>query len=162
MDSPPDDPSDEPDYSAVLAEVPADLRQDGWTGARRVAFLNAIWDGASVAEAARVVDMTAQTARRLRLRAPAFRAAWDEAQTFIVESLADTAFERAMHGTAQPVYRRGRVVGSRTVHHDRLLMRLLALRDPEHYAPIGERERWAALRHPSSGTKGECREHGSD
>jgi hypothetical protein len=163
MDSPPpaDDPEDV-DYAAVLAEVPADHRVDGWTGERRVAFLEAIWEGASVAEAARHVGMSPQTARRLRHRAPAFRAAWDEAQAFVVQELADTAIERAMHGTPQPIYQRGRVVGTKTVHHDRLLMRLLALRDPENYAPLGERERWAALRRSSAGEGHGCREHGSD
>ena len=159
MDSPPEE---DPDTSAVLAEVPADQRQDGWTGERRVAFLRALWDGASVAEAARTVGMSPQTARRLRQRAPAFAAAWDEAQAFVVQGLADTAYERAMHGTAQPIYQRGRIVGSKTVHHDRLLMRLLALRDPEHYAPIGERERWVQLRRAAASEESECREHGSD
>ena len=146
MDSHPDpDPDDAPDFTAVLAEVPADQRADGWTGERRAAFLDALWDGASITEAARVAGMTTQSARRLRLRAPAFAVAWDEAQAFAVQTLADTAYDRAIHGTQRDIIQRGKLVGQRTVHHDRLLLRLLAIRDPLTYAPIDERERWLKL-----------------
>jgi hypothetical protein len=160
--SPAPDTADEPDYAAVLAEVPPGHRLDGWTGERRIAFLTALWNGANVAEAARHVGMSPQTARRLRHRAPAFRAAWDEAQALVVQELADTAIDRAMHGTVQPIYQRGRMVGSRIVHHDQLLIHLLALRDPENFAPLSERERWAALRRGSNTEGHTSREHGSD
>lgn len=139
-------PDDDSDFAAVLDEVPADQRADGWTGERRLCFLRALWNGASVTEAARHAGLTTQSARRLRLRAPAFRAGWDEAQAFIVDELADTAFERAVNGSERPIYSRGRLVGHRTVHHDRLLLNLLSIRDPENYAPIDVRERWKRLK----------------
>jgi hypothetical protein len=150
-------PDDDSDFAAVLDEVPADQRADGWTGERRIGFLRVLWNGASVTEAARRAGMTTQSARRLRLRAPAFRASWDEAQAIIVDELADTAFERAVNGGERPVYSRGQLVGHRTVHHDRLLLSLLSIRDPENYAPIDGRERWKRLKADSSDEESETR-----
>ena len=128
-------PDDDSDFAAVLDEVPADQRADGWTGERRIGFLRVLWNGASVTEAARHAGMTTQSARRLRLRAPAFRASWDEAQAFIVDELADTAFERAVNGSERPVYSRGQLVGHRTVHHDRLLLSCSASAIPKTTRP---------------------------
>lgn len=137
--------ADEQMYAAVRAEVPADQRADGWTAQRRVHFLDALWEGASITGAAQAAGMTPHSARKLRLRAPAFRDAWDEAVAVAVQALADTAFDRALNGSERPIYHRGKLVGHRTVHHDRLLMRLLSIRDPLNYAPIDERERWLKL-----------------
>jgi hypothetical protein len=142
---------DEAEYPGVAEEVPAEQRGDGWTAARRVGFLEALWNGAGVTEAARHVGMTPQSARKLRLRAPAFRASWDDATAFTIDQLADTAFDRAINGSERPIWRRGRIVGSRIVHHDSLLMRLLSIRDPENYAPIDVRERWRKLRESAEG-----------
>ena len=121
---------DADDYAAVTAETPSGQRPDGWTAARRWLFLERLATTASVQEAARSVGMTRQSARKLYLRAPAFRAAWDEALRESVAVLAETAFHRAIHGTEQQVYYRGQPVGTRDVHHDRLLMSLLRVRDP--------------------------------
>lgn len=139
---PPYSEMDANDYAAVTAEVPEDERTDGWTAARRQLFLERLSTTASVQEAARSVGMTRQSARKLYRRAPAFRAAWDEALRESVSVLAETAFHRAIHGTEQQVYHRGQLVGTRDVHHDRLLMYLLRVRDPLNYAPIDELERW--------------------
>ncbi len=133
---------DADEFAAVTAEAPEDGRADGWTAARRRLFLERLSTTASVQEAARSVGMTRQSARKLYRRAPAFRAAWDEALRESVSVLAETAFHRAIHGTEQQVYHKGQLVGTREVHHDRLLMYLLRVRDPLNYAPIDELERW--------------------
>ncbi len=137
---------DADDYAAVTAETPDDQRADGWTAARRRLFLERLATTASVQEAARSVGMTRQSARKLYRRAPAFRAAWNEALQESVAVLAETAFHRALHGTEQQVYYKGQLIGTREVHHDRLLMYLLRVRDPLNYAPIDELERWKQQR----------------
>jgi hypothetical protein len=143
------------EYAAVTAETPGDQRADGWTAARRRLFLERLSTTASVQEAARSVGMTRQSARKLYRRAPAFRAAWDEALRECVSVLAETAFHRAIHGTEQQVYHQGQLVGTREVHHDQLLMYLLRVRDPLNYAPIDELERWKRYRAlPASAASG--------
>jgi hypothetical protein len=144
---------DADEYAAVKAERPDDQRADGWTAERRRLFLERLSTTASVQEAARSVGMTRQSARKLYRRAPAFRAAWDEALRESVSVLAETAFHRAIHGTGQQVYHRGQLVGTKDVHHDRLLMYLLRVRDPLNYAPVDELEQWKkhrALSAPAS------------
>lgn len=137
---------DEEDRARLAAEVPADQREDGWTLARRELFLERLADTCSVLEAAASVGLSRQSARKLYRRAPAFRAAWDAALQESVSVLAETAFHRARFGTETEVYHNGQVVGHRTVHHDRLLMYLLRVRDPLNYAPIDEVERWQKQR----------------
>lgn len=133
---------DQDEFAAVTAETPEDQRADGWTAVRRRLFLERLASSASVQEAARSVGMTRQSARKLYRRAPAFRAAWDEALRESVAILAETAFHRAIHGTEQQVYYQGRLVGTKDVYHDRLLMYLLRVRDPLNYAPVDELDRW--------------------
>jgi len=137
---------DAEERALLAAEIPADQRVDGWTLAKRQLFLERLADSCSVLEAAHSVGMTRQTARRLYRRAPAFRAAWDAALQQSVAVLAETAFHRARFGTETEVYHDGQVVGHRRVHHDRLLIYLLRVRDPLNYAPIDEVERWQKQR----------------
>lgn len=83
---------DPDEFAAVTAETPEDGRADGWTAAKRRLFLERLATTASVQEAARSVGMTRQSARKLYRRAPAFRAAWDEALREPVSVLAETPF----------------------------------------------------------------------
>ncbi|WP_114228790.1 MULTISPECIES: hypothetical protein [Sphingomonas] len=137
---------DDEERALLRAEVPDDQREDGWTLARRTLFLERLADTCSVLEAAASVGLSRQSARKLYRRAPAFRAAWDAALAQSVAVLAETAFHRARFGTETEVYWNGHVVGHRTVHHDRLLMYLLRVRDPFNYAPIDEVDRWQRQR----------------
>jgi hypothetical protein len=64
----------------------------------------------------------------------------------VTATLADTLFDRALHGHEVPVMHGGDVVATRTVHHDMLGLHLLRMRDPLNYAPPGEASRWLAGR----------------
>lgn len=91
-------------------------RSDGWSESKQRDFIEALADGGSVAEAARAVHMSPSSAYRLR-RSPggeAFARAWDAAVAQAVGMLVDVAFDRAIHGTVEPVLDAdGRRIGSR-------------------------------------------------
>lgn len=111
-------------------------RTDGWSEAKQRDFIEALADGGSVAEAARAVHMSPSSAYRLR-RSPggeAFARAWDAAVAQAVGMLVDVAFDRAIHGTVEPVLDAdGRRIGSRHRPGDRMLMFLLAAHYPDRY-----------------------------
>ena len=75
--------------------------------------------------------MPKQSAYGLRRRAPnsMFAFAWDAALKLARPQLQDMAMERALDGTATPIFHRGEQVGERRVYNDRLLMCLLAQGD---------------------------------
>jgi hypothetical protein len=62
-----------------------------------------------------------------------FRAAWDAALDFGVQSLADIAIERARDGVPVPVFYKGEQVGERRWYNDRLLMFILKHHMPSKY-----------------------------
>lgn len=111
-------------------------RSDGWTPQRQVDFIAALADRGCVAEAARQVGMSVTSCYRLR-RSPGgenFAAAWDAALPFAARKLADLAFDRAIHGSDEPVFdKEGRRVGRRMRQNDRLLMFLLRAYMPERF-----------------------------
>lgn len=114
-------------------------RHDGWTEARQRGFIEALADTGSVKAATHRVNMTPEGAYQLR-RHPegaSFRAAWEAALALGVQQLEDIAMERALHGVAVPVYSYGKLVGTRVVHNDRLLMFLLRNRAPTRFAADG-------------------------
>jgi len=119
-DSP--DPAD--DDPLVFAPVPtASTRHDGWTPERQRRFVAALAEHGGVAAAARSVGMTAQTARRLRLRAGAqgFARAWDAAVAEGRERARDEALRRGREGVLVPVTYAGKVIGRRRRFDNRLL-----------------------------------------
>lgn len=123
------------DYDWVpVRRVP---RNDGWSPARQRGFIEALADCGSVLEAARQVGMSASGAYRLR-RSPggeAFAAAWDAAIHQAALHLVDVAFDRAIHGSDEPVFdKEGRRIGRRMRQNDRLLMFLLRAHLPDRYA----------------------------
>jgi len=112
-------------------------RHDGWSPERQRSFIEALADRGSVTEAAQAVGMTVGSAYKLR-RAPGgenFARAWELAIHQAALHLVDVAFDRAIHGTDEPVFdREGRRVGRRMRLNDRLLMFLLRAHLPERYA----------------------------
>jgi hypothetical protein len=110
-------------------------RHDGWTPKRQRDFIEGLAITGSVRSAAERIGMTPESAYLLR-RAPAsdeFRAAWEQALETGVARLEDLAIDRAINGVEVPVYSYGKLIGSRTVHNDRLLMFILRQRRPERY-----------------------------
>lgn len=112
-------------------------RHDGWSPERQRSFIEALADRGSVTEAARLTGMWASSAYKLR-RSPGgenFARAWAIAIHHAALHLADIAFDRAIHGSEEPVFdREGRRVGRRMKINDRLLMFLLRAHLPDRYA----------------------------
>jgi hypothetical protein len=130
------------DYAAVIAEVPPGVRRDGWTVERRLLFLERLAECGSILAAARAAGVSRRSVYKLAPRAPAFAAALDEAMRSANQVLADTLFDRAVHGHEVPIVHKGEVVATRTVHHDALGCYLLRVRDPLNYPPVDELDRW--------------------
>jgi hypothetical protein len=111
-------------------------RADGWTPQRQVDFIIALAHTGCVEQAAHDVGMSARSCYRLR-SAPgseSFAAAWDTALQHAARRLVDLAFDRAIHGTDEPVFDKdGRCVGRRMRQNDRLLMFLLRAYMPERF-----------------------------
>ena len=111
-------------------------RADGWTPQRQRDFIAALADTGCVEHAARAAGMSARSCYRLR-RAPGaenFAAAWDLALQHAARKLVDLAFDRAIHGSDEPVFdKEGRCVGRRMRQNDRLLMFLLRAYMPERF-----------------------------
>ncbi len=72
------------------------VRKDGWTVARREAFLARLAETASITSAARAAKMSVRTAYMLRSREPGFRAAWGDALCDGYATLEARMLERAL------------------------------------------------------------------
>jgi hypothetical protein len=109
-----------PDFTPV----PRKYRHDGWTPERQKAFIEALADTGCVSRAARMVNMSPESAYQLRRQpgAESFRRAWDAALDFGIARLKDIAFERAIEGQLVPVFVGGKLLGFRRKKNDRLLM----------------------------------------
>ncbi|MEC8716184.1 MAG: hypothetical protein VXY04_13305 [Pseudomonadota bacterium] len=122
---------------ARLHPVPrAKERSNGWKPHIQRAFIEALADTGSVASACRAVGRAEVGAYLLRRHpeAASFRAAWQAALDLGIQRIEDVAMDRALNGVEVPVYSYGKLVGSRTVHNDRLLMFMLRNRAPERFA----------------------------
>ena len=140
--------------AALPAFTPVPRRQqrhNGWTPQRQRDFVEALALTGTVEASAQRVGMTRESAYQLR-RAPGaeeFAAAWAQALDFGVTRLEDLAIDRAINGVEVPVYSYGKLIGSRTVYNDRLLMFILRSRRPARYGnrekqPLSFAERAAA------------------
>lgn len=90
---------------------------------------------------AKSAGLSARSAYGLRVRSAPFAAAWDAAQQLAVGRLSALAFDRAIHGRIEQVYRDGELIGEKRLPSDRLLMWLLARLDPKRFAAPWERRR---------------------
>lgn len=125
---------------AVLPEftpVPREReRSNGWKAEVQRQFIAALAETGSVKSAARRVGRAEVGAYLLRRhpQAEEFRRAWDAALDIGMRRIEDVAMDRALHGVEVPVYSYGKIVGTRTVYNDRLLMFMLRNRAPERFA----------------------------
>ena len=127
----------EPSEQDPLAFQPAPVRQrhDGWTAGRQRAFIAALAETGCVSEACAEVGITPRSAYRLREHAAAasFRSAWGHAESMATARLTALAFERAVHGSVESIYRDGVLVEERRKPSDKLLMWLLSHHNPVNY-----------------------------
>ena len=119
-----------------FAPVPREKdRANGWKPEVQRAFIEALAETGSVRSACRRVNRADHGAYLLRRHpgAQEFRAAWDAALDIGMRRIEDVAMDRALHGVEVPVYSYGKLVGSRTVYNDRLVMFMLRNRAPDRF-----------------------------
>ena len=137
-DQGPDSESSGPPPATLPAFTPvprAAARSNGWKPEVQRAFIEALAETGSVKAACRRVARADHGAYMLRRHPDAqeFRRAWDAALDIGMRRIEDVAMERALHGVEVPVYSYGKLVGTRTVHNDRLLMFMLRNRAPDRF-----------------------------
>jgi hypothetical protein len=112
-------------------------RFDGWTPERQQAFIDALADTGSVTSACQRINMSTVGAYALKRTpgAESFRAAWDAALNFGVQTLTDLAIDRVKHGTPVPIFWKGEQVGERRRYNERLHMFILKHHQPHIYSP---------------------------
>ena len=116
-------------------------RLAGWSAERQRVFLSYLAETGSVHLASSAARLSARSAYRLRVRSPAFAAAWDVAERLAVGRLSALAFDRAIHGRTEQVWQDGELVAEKRMPSDKLLMWLLARLDPRRYAAPWEQRR---------------------
>ena len=128
-----------------FAPVVVKRRHDGWTAERQRAFIAALAETGCVSEACAEVGITPRSAYRLREhpKARAFSEAWDHAISMASARLASIAFERAIHGSVERIYRNGELVEERRKTSDKLLMWLLGHIDPVSFGWLSRAPRGA-------------------
>ena len=148
-------------YQRRFRPVVVRERHDGWSADKQVAFVAALGEGGCVADAARAVGMSTESAYKLRARPDAtdFRMAWQAALDYAVQRLEDAVLSRAINGVAVPQFYKGEIIGERRRYDERLALFLLRYRRPLTYArhwdrqavvaghPEDEAERFAAGLH---------------
>lgn len=107
--------------------TPRAVRSDGWSLDKQAKFLRQLSATHSVAQAAKSVGMSRQSAYRLRsrLKGRAFDLAWEVAFHHSYDVLAHAALERALNGVEVPVYYQGEKVDSYRRYDERLTVALL-------------------------------------
>lgn len=124
----------------AFTPVPRQLdRSNGWKPAVQRAFIEALADTGSVRAACRRVGRASHGVYKLRRhpQAASFRAAWEAALQLGIQKIEDVAMDRALNGIEVPVYSYGKLVGTRRIYNDRLLMFMLRNRAPDRFAAGG-------------------------
>ena len=124
---------------AVPFEPEPSRKVGGWSAARQRIFIEALAETGSVHVSAKAAGLAARGAYALRIRSAAFAAAWDAGQQIAVGRLSALAFDRAIHGRVEQVYRDGVLIAERRVPSEKMLMWLLVRLDPRRFAAPWER-----------------------
>lgn len=139
---PPERPSSEPCKALAFTPVPrAKDRSNGWKPEVQRAFIEALADTGSVKAACKAVGRTDHGAYQLRRHPDGaeFAAAWEAALDHGIRKIEDVAMDRALNGVEVPVYAYNKIIGTRVVYNDRLLMFMLRNRAPERFCADGAR-----------------------
>lgn len=97
-------------------------------------FLAALAEVPVVVHACKAAGVNRATAWRAREADPEFAKAWDEALEEGIDRAEQEAFRRAVVGYEKPVWYKGELVGTETVHSDALLALILKGRRKKVYA----------------------------
>lgn len=109
-------------------------RLAGWCAERQRLFLTVLAETGQVHLAASEARLSVRSAQALRVRSPAFNAGWRLAEQLACGRLSPLAFDRAINGRIEQVYRDGELIAERRVPSDKMLMWLLARLDPKRFA----------------------------
>ncbi|MFS2111142.1 hypothetical protein ACCC88_15740 [Sphingomonas sp. Sphisp140] len=101
-------------------------RHDGWTEIRTRIFLRALGETGCVRDACARAHISNQSAYRMRRRDAKFAAAWEKALDESVPTLEQAAWERAVEGWEEIVWKDGVEVSRKRRYSDGLLKFLLA------------------------------------
>lgn len=97
-------------------------------------FLVALAEVPVIAHACKAAGVNRVTAWRARETDPEFAKAWDDAMEEGIDRAEQEAFRRAVVGYEKPVWYKGKLVGTETVHSDALLALILKGRRKKLYA----------------------------
>lgn len=97
-------------------------------------FLAALAEVPVIAHACKAAGVNRVTAWRAREADPEFAKAWDDAMEEGIDRAEQEAFRRAVVGYEKPVWYKGELVGTETVHSDALLALILKGRRKKLYA----------------------------
>lgn len=114
-------------------------RHDGWTPARKAAFLAALAEVGTVRVAASRVGLSFSTAYRVRRRDADFAAGWDAALLLARDRAEDVLAERAIEGVEEKVFYHGEEVATRRRYDARLLLAHLGRLDRVAENAVGRR-----------------------
>ncbi len=135
-----DNQSHQPQSDDLIPFNPVALRtrRDGWTADKQRDFIASLAETGCVETAAREVGMNPRSAYRLVARpdAAAFANAWDDALLIASRRLNAAAFDYALHGLPEAVWKDGEVVATRRRPSEKLLMFLLTHLDPLHFGAL--------------------------
>ena len=125
------EPASPLDFEPVRRKV----RHDGWTAERQRTFIQCLAETGCVRTACAEVGLNARSAYKLRehTNAQAFRSAWDHATSLATARLTSIAFDRAINGGVERIYRNGELYEERRKPSDKLLMWLLSHHNPVDY-----------------------------
>ena len=96
----------------------------------RQAFLDSLRVTGNISAAARLVGKSRASLYRMRRNDPDFAVAWHDALEEAVDWLELEALRRAVEGTEESRFSKGKIVGTITRYSDSLLMFLLKARRP--------------------------------
>jgi hypothetical protein len=128
-----DEPASSRQPDVPVAFLPVRARHDGFDAERRLLFLTALRQGATVLDACAMVGISNRTAYNHRNRDPAFAEAWRLARGACRLPLELVAYQRAVEGVEEQVWRHGKPSHVRTHYSDSLLRLLLAGEQPGKY-----------------------------
>ena len=113
--------------TATLPTPSGAARHNEWSRPKMVAFLRELAASQSVAQAARSVGMSRQSAYNLRNRMAGtpFSLAWEVALEAGLQQLAHAVMDRALNGEEVPLYYHGELVGHYRKYDNRLAQWLL-------------------------------------
>ena len=121
------DTPETPDTPNLPATPPAKRNHKAWSRRKMVVFLRELAASQSVAQSARAVGMSRQSAYRLRnrLRGTPFDLGWETALELGFSQLAQAVMDRAVNGEEVPHYHGGELVGTHRKYDNRLAQWIL-------------------------------------